>query len=167
MTSSGNQYSAGDAADAIIDAVLNASRLIVAVSESSIAAVDEAVTVPQFRLLVVLHTGGPMKPSTAAGMLGVNPSNATRMVDRLIAAGLVDRHVNPTTRREMVLELTKAGSNTVTRATQRWCQDIGRIVDDMPERFRTQMVEALEAFNKAGDHRVPKDMHEDSFRLAI
>lgn len=154
MTSPGNPYSAGGTADAIVDAVLTASRLLVAVSANSIAEVDESVTLPQFRLLALLHASGPMKPSAVADTLGVNPSNATRMVDRLVAAGLVDRHVNPASRREMVLNLTEAGSETVSRATRHWCQDIGRIVDGMPEQHRAHMVEALEAFNTAGGERV-------------
>jgi hypothetical protein len=45
------------------DAVLTASRLLVAVSARSIAAVDE-ITIPQFRLLVVFDTRGPLKLST-------------------------------------------------------------------------------------------------------
>ena len=86
--------------DAITDAMLRASRLLVSLSLRSIAAVDESITLPQFRLLAVLDVGGSMNLATLAERLGVNPSVTTRMIDRLTAAGLVDRRVNPANRRD-------------------------------------------------------------------
>jgi DNA-binding MarR family transcriptional regulator len=150
MASAGSPHSARAAADAVTDAVLTASRLLIAVSATSIASVDESITVPQFRLLVVLHSRGPMKLSDLADRLSVNPSTTTRMVDRLVFAGLVDRQVNPTSRREVVLDLTEAGDQTVTLVTQQRRRQIARIVARMPERRRTQLIEALDAFNEAG-----------------
>src|SRR3954451_15755886 len=94
---------APDDVDAMTDAVLTASRLLIAVSARSIGAVDESITIPQFRLLVVLDGRGPLKLTTLAEHLGVNPSTVTRMVDRLVAAGLVSREANPASRRELVV----------------------------------------------------------------
>jgi DNA-binding MarR family transcriptional regulator len=150
MASAGSPDSVRAAADAVTDAVLTASRLLIAVSASSIAAVDESITIPQFRLLVVLHTRGPMKLSILAEHLGVNPSTTTRMVDRLIFTGMVDRQVNPTSRREVLLDLTEDGAQTVTRVTQQRRRQIARIVARMPAQHRAQLIEALEAFNDAG-----------------
>lgn len=138
-------------ADAVTDAVLTASRLLVAVSVRSIASVDESITLPQFRLLVVLSSRGPSKLSTLAEHLGVNPSTATRMIDRLISVGLVTRHVNPTSRREVVVELTGTGSSVVAQVTERRRTEIAGIVARMPSQHRTELVEALEAFSAAGD----------------
>lgn len=150
MSSVGNNRRAQLAADAVTDAVLTASRLLIAVSATSIASVDEAITIPQFRLLVVLHTRGTMNLSVLAEILGVNPSPTTRMVERLVVAGLVDRQVNPTSRREVLLDLTEAGQRTVAQVTQQRRRHIARIVARMPERRRDQLVEALDAFNEAG-----------------
>lgn len=155
-------YSRQDsAADAVTEAVLTASRLLVAVSADSIAAVDDAITIPQFRLLVVLHTSGPMKLSDLADRLGVNPSTTTRMIDRLIIAGLVDRQVNPTSRREVVLDVTKTGAQTVLRVTDQRRRHIGDIVGRMPQQCRDQLVRALEAFTLAGGDQPPSQTHED------
>ncbi|MYY84016.1 MarR family transcriptional regulator, partial [Streptomyces sp. SID335] len=77
--------------DAVTRAVLTASRLLVAVSARSLAEVEERVTLPQFRMLVVLSTRGATKLVTLAEHLQVAPSTAMRMVDRLITAGLADR----------------------------------------------------------------------------
>ncbi len=130
--------------------MVTASRLLIAVSASSIAAVDETITIPQFRMLVVLRTRGAMKQSVLADHLSVNPSTINRMVERLIAAGLVDRQVNPESRREVVLDLTETGRRTVIRVTQQRRREIARIVARMPVHRRTQLVEALEAFTEAG-----------------
>jgi DNA-binding MarR family transcriptional regulator len=137
-------------ADAVTDAVLSASRLLVGLSARSIASVDESITLPQFRMLVVLRTRGPMKLTTLAEHLDVNPSTATRMIDRLMSAGLVDRQVSPVSRREVVIDLTDTGVSVVGRVTQQRRKEIARIVNRMPERQRTALVEAFEAFSAAG-----------------
>ncbi|MGH3241755.1 MAG: MarR family transcriptional regulator, partial [Spirillospora sp.] len=98
-----------DGVDEVTSAVLTASRLLVAISVRSLAAVEDAVTLPQFRLLVVLSTRGPLKLVTLAGLLEVNPSTAMRMVDRLAAAGLLDRQASPDSGREVRIQLTAAG----------------------------------------------------------
>ena len=147
--------------DAVADAVLTASRLLIAVSANSIAAVDETITIPQFRLLVALRTRGAMNLSVLAEHLGVNPSTTNRMVDRLIVAGLVDRRVNPVSRREVLLDLTGVGTHTVTRVTQQRRRELGRIVSDMPSGWRSQLVEALDAFNEAGGEAPVAELHED------
>ncbi|HEX5405808.1 MAG TPA: MarR family transcriptional regulator [Pseudonocardiaceae bacterium] len=161
MASAGSPGQSRAAADAVTDAVITASRLLIAVSASSIASVDETITVPQFRLLVMLHVRGPMKLSILADHLGVTPSTTTRMVDRLIFAGLVDRQVNPATRREVLLDLTDDGARTVARVTQQRRRHIARIVARMPEQQRAQLVEGLEAFNDAGGEPPVSDVRQE------
>src|ERR1700761_25862 len=80
---------ADESLDAITDALLTASRLLVAMSVRSIGQVDEAITIPQFRTLVILSNRGPINLATLAGLLGVQPSATGRMVDRLLAGGPV------------------------------------------------------------------------------
>src|SRR5256885_8562624 len=92
-----------DDVDAVTTAVLTASRLLVAISARSIAALEERVTLPQFRMLVVLATHGAMKLATLAGYLAVNPSTAMRMAERLAAAHLIDRQDQPNDQRETIL----------------------------------------------------------------
>ncbi|MFE0020924.1 MarR family winged helix-turn-helix transcriptional regulator [Amycolatopsis sp. NPDC059021] len=145
--------SATDAADvdAVTDAVLTASRLLVGVSVRSIAAAGDTITLPQFRLLVVLHTRGPLKHAALAEHLGVTPSTASRMVDRLVTVGMVERLSSPNSRREIVLELTREGASIVRRVTARRRKEIAKIVARMPDRARRGLVEVLTAFAEAGD----------------
>lgn len=140
-----------DDVDTITEAVLTASRLLMAVSARSIAAVDDSITIPQFRLLVVLEARGPSKLVTLAEQLGVNPSTATRTVDRLVATGLVSREANPASRRELVVALTDKGASAVREVTERRRAELGRIVGRMPLDARDGMVRVLTAFTEAGE----------------
>ncbi|CAM3825188.1 MarR family winged helix-turn-helix transcriptional regulator [Kibdelosporangium persicum] len=141
---------APDDVDAVTDAVLAASRLLVTVSARSIAAVDDTITIPQFRLLVVLGSEGPQKLTSVAQALGVNPSTATRMVDRLVTAGLIDRQPNPASRRELVVALTRRGRTVVSNVTKRRRAQIEQIVGQMSPTSRRGLVRALSAFAAAG-----------------
>ncbi|OIK07755.1 MarR family winged helix-turn-helix transcriptional regulator [Streptomyces monashensis] len=139
-----------DDVDAVTRAVLTASRLLVAVSARSLAAVEERVTVAQFRMLVVLSTRGTTKLVELAELLQVAPSTAMRMVDRLISAGLADRQANPANRRETLLRLTEEGRRTVEEVTARRRAEIAAIVERLRPMERLALVEALGAFNEAG-----------------
>ncbi|MFI6492524.1 MarR family winged helix-turn-helix transcriptional regulator [Streptomyces sp. NPDC050564] len=139
-----------DDVDAVTRAVLTASRLLVAVSARSLAAVEERVTLPQFRMLVVLSIRGATKLVTLADLLQVAPSTAMRMIDRLIAAGLADRQTNPDNRRETLLQLTQEGRRAVEDVTARRRAEIAAIVERLVPKQRAALVEALTAFNEAG-----------------
>lgn len=141
---------ARDDVEAVTRAVLAASRLLVAVSARSLAAVEERVTLPQFRMLMVLSTRGATKLVTLADLLHVAPSTAMRMVDRLIAAGLADRQTNPANRRETLLRLTDEGRRTVEDVTVRRRAEIAVIVERLAPPQRAALVGALTAFNEAG-----------------
>lgn len=144
-----------DEVDAVTDAVLRVSRLLVAVSARSIAAVHESISLPQFRLLVVLSTRGQRKVAELAEALGVNPSTATRAVDRLIDTGLVDRRPNPRSRRETQVSLTDAGERLVREATAVRRAEIAAIVARMPRTHQRGIVRALSAFSQAGGEPPP------------
>lgn len=135
--------------DELVTAVLTASRVLVAVSASSLAEIEETVTLTQFRTLVVLDTRGETNLNGLADALGVNASTAMRMIDKLLTAELVTRHDNPANRREVVLDLSRSGADLVRRVTDRRRADIARIVRKMPTSLRDELVEALTAFADA------------------
>jgi DNA-binding MarR family transcriptional regulator len=136
--------------EAVTSAVLTASRLLVAISARSLAAVEERVTLQQLRMLVVLAEHDDLKLVALADELEVNPSTAMRMVDRLAAARLVSRKVNPANRRENVLSLTDPGRQIVDEVTARRRKEIAAVVARMPSGQRTGLVTALRAFTDAG-----------------
>ena len=143
-----------DQADAVTDALLAASRVLVAVSARSIAAVDDSISLPQFRLLVVLVDAERQKITELADALGVNPSTATRAVDRLSEAGLVDRQTNPRSRREALVSLTPTGREVVGEVMRLRRAEIAGIVARMPLTHQRGLVRALAAFSEAGGEPV-------------
>ncbi|QKV94259.1 MarR family transcriptional regulator [Streptomyces sp. NA02950] len=136
--------------EAMVHALLIASRLLLAVSARSLAAVEETLTLPQFRMLVALDNSGPLTLSRLAEELGVQPSTAMRMIDRLVAAGVVARGVSAVDRRASVISLTDAGRRTVEEVTERRKGELAGIVEAMPVGQRRGLIEALQAFTKAG-----------------
>lgn len=137
--------------DGFVTALLGASRALVAVSLRSLTELHDTVTLPQFRTLVVLESEGATNLNRLAQVLDVNASSAVRMIDRLLASGLVTRQENPENRRQVLLGVTPAGSDIVRRVTARRRREIARIVTAIPEALRDDLIAALNAFSGAAD----------------
>ena len=146
----------GNDSEDVVEAVLVASRVLVAVSVRSLSALDDAVTPTQFRTLVVLDGRGQINLNRLAEMLDVNASTAMRTIDRLLAAGLVTRAENPGNRREVLLDLTDDGRRLVARVTSRRRREIGRIVTAIPQDERAALVRALRTFAEASGEPEPR-----------
>jgi DNA-binding MarR family transcriptional regulator len=135
---------------ALTDAVLRASRALVAVAARSLAAAAATdVTLPQYRALVVLAAKGPQRMGELAEALGVHPSTATRLCDRLVDRQLVRRAVDRANRRETTITLSAKGRTLVDAVTDVRRAEIARIVERIPEAARAQAVAALDAFAEA------------------
>jgi len=137
--------------DSLHQALVDMTRLLIGISAVSIATVDETITIPQFRTLVILSNEGPINLATLACRLGVKPSATGRMVDRLVSAGLIDRMPHPTSRRELLAKLTPRGRKVVRQVTGHRRAEIARIVEKMPEADRPGLLSAVTAFNAAAD----------------
>jgi len=144
-----------DGADELVSALLTASRALVGVSARSLGKVEDAVTITQFRTLVVLEGHGGTRLNQLAERLGVTPSTALRMVDRLIAARLVTREENKADRREVLIGLTHEGARLVREVTERRRAEIATIVAAMPQEGRREVVAALNAFAQAAGEAAP------------
>ncbi|HYB39587.1 MAG TPA: MarR family transcriptional regulator [Mycobacterium sp.] len=140
-----------------IDAVLRASRALVGIAAASIAEVDDSVTVPQLRVLVMVDTRGPLNLAAVAAGLGVNPSNASRICDRLIRAGLLDRQDSPNDRRHITLSLTDAGRRLVNKVIRHRRTAITRVLRDMDPADRELLTTALDRFATAAGEPLAHD----------
>lgn len=143
-SSSSNRPSAGQ-----IDAVLRASRALVGIAAVSIADIDDVVTVPQYRVLVMIRTRGPLNLVAVAAGLDVSPSNASRTCERLTKAGLLDRRDSPKDRRNITLTLTDEGRRLVDRVTKHRRVAIERVLRKMSAAERDGLTKALGAFATA------------------
>ncbi len=139
--------------DTVVDAVLGSSRALVALSARSIAGAN-GVTLPQYRMLVVL-SDGPSNLSGLAAALDVAPSTAVRMVDRLVTAELVERSVPPENRRETRLTLSRGGRGVVRRVTARRRRDLRTVVEQVPPERRADLADAMAAFAEAAEQAWP------------
>jgi DNA-binding MarR family transcriptional regulator len=135
--------------DDLVSAVLTASRALVGVAAASLTETEGTVTLPQFRMLVMLDSRGETNLGHLAESLGVSSPAALRMVDRLAVGGLITREENPRNRREVVIRLSQAGAELVWRVTDRRRAEIARIVRQMPTEQRGALVAALRAFAEA------------------
>jgi DNA-binding MarR family transcriptional regulator len=126
-----------------------ASRLFMAISARALGDIDPALTLVQLRTLVVLDSQGPVKLAALAATLGVNPSSAMRMVDKLEAQALADRQVNPGNRREVLVRLTEEGRSLVGEVLARRHEQISALVARLPTGQRTHLIEALRALVEA------------------
>ena len=132
----------------VTDAVLIASRALVGVAARSLAQVEDEVTLPQFRVLVVLASSDRNLGELAAA-LDVHPSSATRLCTRLEAKGLITRRPAAQSRRELLVSLTPEGRRIVDTVTKQRRREITRIIARIPERDRRVLVHALGLFAEA------------------
>ena len=135
--------------DKTVDAVLTASRALVAVATRSLGAAAEDTTIAQYRALVVLASRGPQRMVDLAGALDVTPSTAGRMCDRLVRKGLVRRHRARADRRVVQVSITPAGRQVVDQATARRRVLLAAILAKLPARQQLAVAAALESFAAA------------------
>lgn len=128
---------------------MSASRVLVAVAARSIQPFEGQVTLPQFRVLVVLCARGPTTIGRLADELGVVPSTATRIGERLIAAALASRSAGENDRRSVLLTASEAGRGIVEAVSSRRRQEIQDILARMIPEQQRGLVQALHAFAEA------------------
>ena len=132
-----------------VQATLVASRALTGVLARSLADVLEVVTLPQFRALVVLCAEGPLRSGVLAERLGIHQSTFTRLADRLVAQGWVRREANAESRREVLVDLTDAGRDLVTRVMEARTEDVKRILRKASAADRASIRAGFEAFARA------------------
>lgn len=75
----------------------------------------------EFDVLATLRRSGPpyaLSPKALAATMMIKPPALTHRVDRLVNRGLVDRELDPTNRRRMVISLTQEGFELVDSAVE-------------------------------------------------
>ena len=122
---------------------------MIAVATRSLGAAAEETTIAQYRTLVVLASRGPQRMVDLAGALGVAPSTAGRMCDRLVRKGLIRRQRARTDRRAVLVSITAAGRDVVDGATERRRALITGILSRLPARTQHSIAAALRAFADA------------------
>ena len=144
-----------------VDAVMAAARVLVGVVAASVAEVDEEVSAPQLRVLVLTARRGPWNMAALAEALQVHASNATRTVDRLVGAGLVLRRESPVDRRNVELTLSRHGRELVRSVMEHRRRALEQVLRAMPAGRRRELVPALLAFAEAAGEPPANGMWPD------
>lgn len=66
-------------------------------------------------VLMISRLGDGVRPGQVADAVGIEPPSLVRIIDQLVAAGLVLRQDDPSDRRAKTLTLTSAGKNIAER----------------------------------------------------
>ncbi|MDV3126882.1 MarR family transcriptional regulator [Mycobacterium sp. 21AC1] len=140
-----------------VDAVMRASRALVGIAAASVAAVDDLVTLPQLRVLMMIATQGPLSLGAVASGLDVGAPSASRICDRLLKAGFLDRRDDPDDRRSIVLTLTADGRSIVERVNRHRRTAVRRVLRNLAAGDRERLTVALEAFAEAAGEPLERD----------
>ncbi|ASN53635.1 MarR family transcriptional regulator [Sinomonas sp. R1AF57] len=141
-----------------VEAVLRASRALLGIVASSLSNALESVSLPQFRVLVVLASCGPTPIGALAGKLGSVPSTFSRFLDRMEEAELVERQPSPDSRREVLVALRPKGAAIVQEATERRRAAIAEILQRAGAGELAIIVEGLGAFSVAAGEPAPETL---------
>lgn len=101
------------------------------------------VSLPQFRLLLVLDELGEVSSTRCARALGVAGSSVTRMADRLHSSGYLVRGVDPDNRSVVTLALTAAGRRVVRQVSAWRRRELSAALDRLDPVQRRVCAEAL------------------------
>ncbi len=133
----------------MVDAVLGASRVLVSVAARSLLCVEGAITLPQFRVLVLLSSRGPQRVVDLAGALDAEPSTATRLCDRLVRKKLVRRQRLVNDRRTVQVAIADSGEVLVAEVMGQRKAAMAAILQRVSVEDQDRLVDALRSFNEA------------------
>ncbi|MEX5710892.1 MarR family transcriptional regulator [Parafrankia sp. FMc6] len=101
---------------------------------NSLIAARMGVVVTDFHCLHALQQDGPTTAGALAERVGLTPGSASRMIDRLAAAGCVRRVPDPRSRRRIIIEPTDEGLDQINAyysgLTARTREDLAAFNDD-------------------------------------
>ena len=129
--------------DSLVDAVLSASRVLVAIAARSLADAGEDVTLTQYRTLVVLASRGPQTVADLADLLAVTPPTASRLCERLVKKGLIRRRSAQHDRRQVRIALSATGRELIDAVTVRRRREIAELMASIPPDTQRSVVAAL------------------------
>ena len=127
----------------LLDEAVFASRAFTAIAVRASSRVTDDVTVPQLRVLVELLSTGPQTLGLLGRQVGLQPPSTSRMCDRLVRKGLIDKRRSPDSGRELVLSITGAGADVVRRAMEERRTELRQALSALPVSERAAVRRSL------------------------
>lgn len=131
------------------------TRALVGLTMRSLEELAGAVSLPQFRVLLMLSELGPVPSSRLAAELGMAASSVTRLADRLAAAGLLVRGNDERSRSIVTLAVTSAGRELVDRVVGRRHVLLAEVLDRAQPAERDQIALAANLFTELAAGTMP------------
>ncbi|MEV6149596.1 MarR family transcriptional regulator [Nonomuraea sp. NPDC052129] len=110
---------------------------------------------PDVQCLFVLGRHGPTTPGVLAKHVNLTTGSASRMIDRLVAAGCVRRVADPHDRRRVLIEPTREGLDRVSAA---YAGLIARTRDDLGD-FDDAELGTIVRFMKTAERSTAAEIH--------
>jgi DNA-binding MarR family transcriptional regulator len=143
------------AADVDIVAVDIAAESLLAVWDAAREATADRVSGSQLRALLVVEEADGVNLRGLAARLGVILSSASRLCDRLVAAGLLDRLPGRHDRREIALHLTADGHKLLQALREERRRRLAAVLGRMSAAGRQELIRGLGEFGAALDDARP------------
>ncbi|GGQ64985.1 MarR family winged helix-turn-helix transcriptional regulator [Streptomyces asoensis] len=124
------------------------------------------VSASQLRVLLVLEHHEGVNLRTLTDALSSTPSSASRLCDRLQAAGFVERTVSPVDRREVRLHLSGHGRAFLADLRARREGVLQAVLEQMPAAGRAALLQGLEAFCAAAAAQINDEARGQESRSA-
>jgi DNA-binding MarR family transcriptional regulator len=123
-----------------------ATRGLFALNVSVLEQMEVRVGLAPLRALQALDRRGPCLVGELGDDLGVVPSTASRLSDRLTEAGLITRRPAPSNRRSTLLELTDAGRAVLEELVALRITAFRAVAQQMSNKDRAALVQGAHAF---------------------
>jgi DNA-binding MarR family transcriptional regulator len=114
---------------------------------------DGRVSPSQLRALVLIEETGLLPVTQLADEMGAMVSSASRLCDRLVAAGLVERRTSSANRRVTFICLTTAGTKLLAGMRQARLAELSALMNGMSVAERDGLLEGLLALREADEQR--------------
>jgi DNA-binding MarR family transcriptional regulator len=133
------------------DVLMATLRLAMGISVQAADAVGDDVSTVQLRALTLVARDPGCNLGRLARAMGVALSTASRLVERLVAGGLVDRRTSDTNRREVTLRLTEHGVRTLARYDAIRLQGLRRVFEQVEPEHRDAVLTGLRLLTRGVD----------------
>ncbi|NMO02012.1 MarR family transcriptional regulator [Gordonia sp. TBRC 11910] len=125
-----------------VDSLQRLTRDLLAVAMTTVQQSTD-VSMQQMRLLFAVHDAGSSSCGVLAQQLGVAASSVTRLADRLVASGLLDRTHSADNRSVVLLSLSGAGRAVIDAVVERRAAVFRNALRRMDSRTRRNLVDGL------------------------
>jgi len=130
-------------------AVDSAAEPLLSVWDAAREGAADRVSGSQLRAMLVVEEFDGINLRGLAGSLGMILSSASRLCDRLVAAGMIERFPGRTDRREIALHLTTAGHRLLDELRAERRRRLSEVLAQMSPSARQALLSGLSEFAAA------------------